>query len=298
MEWLNYHHLLYFWTVAREGTIAAAGKELRLTQPTISGQIRELERSLGEPLFMKSGRRLVLTEMGKVVFEYADEIFTLGRELHQVVRGRAPRRGARFVVGIADVLPKPIAYLLLQPAMLPSSGVAIVCHEDKPDRLLLRLSNHELDLVLADAPASSTVRVRAYSDLLGSSGLSFFAAASLASKYRQRFPKSLEGAPMLLPMLNSNIRRSLDAWFDTQHLRPAIIGEFEDSALLEVFGQQGAGIFTAPTAIEKDVKRIYRASVIGRADTVVQEFYAISVERRLKHPAVVAISEAARVFLG
>lgn len=298
MEWLNYHHLLYFWTVARAGSIARACRQLRLAQPTISGQIRALENTLGEKLFVRAGRGLALTEVGQLVYRYADEIFSLGRELTDVLKGRpSPGRPARFLVGISDALPKLIAYRVLAPALAMPETVRVVCHEARPDRLLAELSSHTLDLVLTDAPLRPAARVRAFNHLLGSCGVTLFAAPPLAARCRRNFPASLDGVPFLLPLETSTLRGSLEHWFDAQGIRPRIAGEFQDTALMETFGQAGIGVFAAPTAIEKEVRRHYRVSPIGRIDGIVERFYAISVERRLKHPAVLAISETARTEL-
>jgi len=298
MDWLNYHHLLYFWTVAREGSVMRASERLYLSQPTISAQIRALERSLGEKLFTKSGRNLVLTEIGRVVFGYAEEIFSLGRDLTDTLKGRATHRSAnrpvRFFVGVADVIPKLIAHRLLEPAFQLSEPIHVICKENKPDRLLAALAVHELDLVLTDTPISPTVSVKAFNHLLGECGVTIFGPSQSAARYRKRFPHSLDGAPFLLPADNTTVRRSLDQWFDAQGIYPLIKGEFEDSALLNVFGQTGMGLFAAPSAIEAEVQRQYGVRVIGRTEAVRERFYAISIERKLKHPAVVAISEVAR----
>ena len=268
MEWLNYHHLLYFWVVAREGSVTRAAAELRLGQPTVSAQIRTLEATLGEKLFIRVGRNLALTDAGRVAF--------------------------RFAVGIADVVPKLIAYRLLQPAFELGEPVRVVCREDKPERLLAELAVYGLDLVLADAPLAPTVRIRAFNHLLGECGLTFFGTSRLARAYRRGFPRSLAGAPLLLPTDNTALRRSLEQWFDAEGIRPLVTGEFEDSALLNVFGRAGLGIFPAPSAIEKETRQQYAVEPIGRVDAVPARFYAISVERRVKHPAVLAIVEAAR----
>ena len=297
MEWLNYHHLLYFWMVAREGSITQASKQLLLAQPTITGQIRALENTLGEKLFTRSGRSLVLTEVGRLVYRYANEIFSLGRELTDVLKGRPAGRPLRLVVGVSDVLPKLIAYRLLQPALALPEPVHIICHEDRPERLLAELATFGLDLVLTDAPVGSLVRIRAFSHLLGSCGVSFFGTSPLAARYRKNFPASLDGAPFLLPLENSTLRLSLEQWFEAQRIRPRVVGEFQDSALLKVFGEAGVGVFAAPTVTEKEVRRQYGVSVLGRTESVIERFYAISVERKLKHPAVVAISETARAKL-
>ena len=294
MDWLNYHHLLYFWTVAREGSIAKASERLRLAQPTISGQLRVLEESLGQKLFMKEGRGLALTEFGRMVYRYADEIFSIGKELTEAVKGRPPGRPMRLVVGISQVVPKLVAYRLLEPALGLAEPIRIVCREDKSERLLADLAVHDLDIVLTDAPASPAVKVRAYSHLLGECGVSVFASAELAGQLRGRFPTSLDGAPILLPSTEAAVRRGLEQWLDEQGIRPEVVGEFDDSALMKSFGQAGVGVFTAPSVIEAAVRREYGVRVIGRIDEVRERFYAVSVERRLKHPAVVAISETAR----
>ena len=297
MEWLNYHHLLYFWTVARHGGVSAASDELRLAQPTVSGQLRMLEDALGEKLFHRVGRRMVLTDMGRTVFRYADEIFTLGRELIDVVKGRPTGRPVRLVVGVADAVSKLIAYRLLQPALQLPEPVRIVCREDRPERLLAELSVHGLDLVLSDAPVGPAIKVRAFNHLLGECGVGFFAAPGLAKRLAGRFPGSLHGAPMLLPTETTALRRALDQWFDAQGIRPQVVSEFEDSALLKVFGQQGLGVFPAPSAIDAEVRRQYGVRLVGTTTAVRERFYAISVERRLKNPAVVAICDAARETL-
>ena len=294
MEWLNYHHLLYFWVVACHGSVTRAAAELRLAQPTVSTQLRTLEEVLGEKLFARTGRRLVLTDVGRLVFRYADEIFGLGRELLETVKGRPTGQPMRLTVGIADAVPKLIAYRLLRPALTGAEPVRIVCREDKPDRLLAQLAAHGLDLVLSDAPIGPTTKVRAFNHLLGECGVTFFATPALARTCRRGFPRSLGGAPMLLPTDNTALRRSLDDWFESEDIRPRVASEFEDSALLMAFGQAGMGLFPAPSAIERQVRSQYGVVVVGRLDAVCERFYAISGERRLKHPAVVAISEAAR----
>jgi LysR family transcriptional activator of nhaA len=294
MEWLNYHHLLYFWTVAREGGVTRASEHLHLAQPTISGQLKALEEALGEKLFERTGRRLVLTDVGRVVYRYADEIFSLGRELQDTLRGRPTGRPVRFTVGVADAVPKLVAYRLLQPALALPGPVHVVCREDKPDRLLAELSVHSLDLVLSDAPASPAVKVRAYSHLLGETAIAFFGTDALVSAHRKGFPCSLDGAPVLLPAEGSSLRRSLEQWFEAEGLRPRVVGEIEDSALLKVFGQAGTGLFPAPVAIEAEIRAQFGVEVAGRVDAVKERFYALSAERKLKHPAVVAIREAAR----
>jgi LysR family transcriptional activator of nhaA len=298
MEWLNYHHLLYFWVVAREGGLTPASRVLRLAHPTLSGQIRQLEESLGERLFDRSGRRLVLTDVGKVVFRYADEIFSLGREMMDVVKGRPTGRPLRLNVGIADVLPKLVARRLLDPALHLPEQVRLVCYEDRYDRLLASLALHELDVVLTDAPVPPGGNVRAYGRLLGECGITFFAAPSLRGRCSGEFPKCLQGAPFLLPTETTVLRRSLEQWFDAHEVHPDIVAEFEDSALLKVFGQDGVGVFALPSIVERQTVEQYGVEVVGRTDEVKERFYAISGERRLKNPAVAAICESARALLG
>ncbi len=294
MEWLNYHHLYYFWVVAKEGTIAAACKKLYLAQPTISAQLRVLENSLGEKLFTRVGRNLALTETGRIVYRYADEIFSLGRDLMDTVKGRPTGRPLRFNVGVADVLPKLVAYQLLEPALHLPEQIQLVCHEGSTTELLTKLAIYDLDLVLSDCPIAPDVKVRAFNHLLGECGISIFGTKALVTKYRRRFPKSLDGAPFIIPTSNSVLRRTLEHWFDSEDIRPIVFGEFEDSALLKVFGQAGVGVFAAPTVIEKEVKRQYDVRVVGRLDSVRERFYAISVEKKVKHPAVLAIADGAR----
>jgi LysR family transcriptional activator of nhaA len=297
MEWLNYHHLLYFWVVAREGSIVRASEQLTLSQSTISEQIRVLEASLGEELFARVGRNLVLTEVGHMVFRYADEIFAIGRELMDTVQGRPTNRPLRVMVGVTDVVPKLVAYRLLEPALHLEQAVKIVCREGKLDHLLAELATYDLDVVLSDAPLSPTIKVRAFNHLLGECGVTFCGAAELAAAYRDGFPRSLDGAPLLLPTDNTTLRRALDHWFEAEGLHPRVVGEFEDSALLKVFGQEGLGIFIVPTIIENEVQKQYGVEVLGRVEPIRERFYALTVNRRLRHPAVVAMSEAAQQVL-
>lgn len=294
MEFVNYHHLRYFWVVAREGGLVPAGTVLRLSHPTLSAQVHALEHHLGEKLFTKVGRKLVLTEMGRTVFRYADEIFTLGREMVDTVKGRSTGQPLRLNVGVVDVVPKVVVRQLLEPALSLSEPVRIVCYEDSYEKLLADLALHSLDIVLADAPVPTGSSIRAFNHFLGETDVSFFGTAALARSLKRGFPKSLHGAPMLLPLEHSTLRRALNQWFDKHEVKPRIVAEFADSALLKVFGADGVGIFTAPTAVEQAVRKQYGVHVLGRAEQVRERFYAVSGERRLKHPAVVAISEAAR----
>jgi len=294
MEWLNYHHLFYFWTVAREGTIAKACQALRLAPPTISEQIRSLEESFGVKLFEKEGRGLVLTETGRVAYEYAEEIFSRGQELRDVLNGRTAGRTRRFTIGIADVVPKLIAYRLILPALKLPDPTKLICREGDPDKLVAQLAIHEVDLVISDAPLDPSLRIQAFTHLLGQSGLTFFAHPRLAGRIKTRFPKCLDGLPFLMPADNTDLRRSLEHWLDVQGVLPTVVGEFEDSALAAVFSEAAVGAFVAPTATEAQVKRQYGLSVLGRARDIVASFYAISLDRWLKHPAVIAISEFAQ----
>lgn len=292
MEWLNYHHLLYFWTVARKGSIAAASEELRLAAPTISNQIRKLEDNLGEKLFQRSGRSLVLTDMGRIAMRYADEIFSLGREFADTLKDRPTGRPLRLCVGIADVLPKLIAYKLLEPAFRLNMPVRLICREDRPEHLLADLAVHDLDVVLSDSPVSPSANIRAFSHLLGECGVAFFATKNVEVGPK-RFPNCVNGARFLVPTDNSAFRRSLDEWLATHDLRPIVTGEFEDFALLRAFAEEGFGMFAAPAVIEKQLKR-YGFRRIGKTDEIQVRFYALSVERRVAHPAVAAICEEAQ----
>ena len=293
MAWMNYHHLLYFWTVATEGGISKAAKVLRLAQPTVSGQIRLFEDTLGERLFDRVGKRLVLTDVGRMTFRYADELFAIGRELQDALQGRFGGRPLRFAVGIADVVPKLVAYRLLEPALRIRERLRLICTEDRSDRLIDRLATHELDLVLSDAPVVSTGTTRLFSHPLGQSGFSFLASARQAPALRRRFPRSLHDHPFLMPAAGTNARRVLEQWFVGRDLRPQVVGEFDDSALVSVFGAAGVGAFAAPTMIETELVRQSGVKVIGRVQELRESFFAITAERRLKHPAAVAVSQAA-----
>lgn len=293
MEWLNYHHLYYFWSVAREESISRASEHLRLAPSTLSSQVAKLEEALNVKLFRRVGRNLELTEMGRIVFRYAGEIFTLGQEMLDTVKGRPVSGPLRLVVGIVDALPKLVARKLLEPAMKLPDPVRMICREGKEEQLLAELSVHGLDIVLTDSQVKPGLSVKAYSHLLGECGVSFFGTEELARKLAEKFPQSLDGAPMLLPSPLSALRGSLDRWFDSQGIRPLVIGEFDDQALLKTFGQAGDGVFAIPTVIEEEVQRQHNVRVIGRTSAVREQFYAISVERVIKHPAVAAIQKAA-----
>jgi LysR family transcriptional activator of nhaA len=294
MSNLNLKHLRYFWSVASNGSIARASEILHITPQTISGQLRELEEQMNTKLFKKSGRNLVLTDTGRIVFSYADEMFRLGNELQDVLQGRTPGAALKLTVGIAMVVPKLLAYRILEPVLTLQEPVHLVCLEAPIADLLADLSIHKLDLVLADSPISPALNIRAYNHLLGECGISFFAAKSQARKYAARFPLSLDNAPMLMPTASSALRYQLDQWFEREGIKPMIVAEFEDRALMKAFGEAQAGIFTSPTTVEEDVVAKYGVRVIGRTEDINERFYAISAERKIKHPAVSAITETAR----
>jgi LysR family transcriptional activator of nhaA len=291
---LNYNHLLYFWTVAREGSIAKASEFLHLTPQTISGQIKQLEASIGKALFRRVGRSLVLTDTGHAVMPYAEEIFSLGGELAQRVRSEDHDRPTVLNVGIVNSIPKLIAFRTLEPAMSMQAPVRMVCWGGELDSMLADLAVHRLDLVLSDRPVPSGMNVKAYSHLLGESGISFFAHKGIARQYTRDFPRSLDRAPMLLPVTTGALRRSLDDWFASHNVVPQILAEFDDSALMKAFSEAGNSLFAAPEAIADEIEHTYEARRIASADGLHERYYAISAERKLKHPAVLEITERAR----
>ena len=291
---MNYKQLHYFWAVAKTGSIVRACEQLNLTPQTISGQIGLLEKSLGVKLFRRAGRRLELTETGRLTLSYAEEIFHTGGELEAALRSHPEDRHLLFRVGVADVVPKSIAYHLLAPAMDLATPVRIICREDKLERLLAELAIQRLDLVIVDSPMSAEIDVKGYSHKLGECGISFFATTRLAAVHGKNFPQSLHGAPLLIPGENSIVRGRLMRWFGEQQIQPRIVGEFDDSALMNAFGQSGIGVFIAPTIIADEVCRQYGVEVIGQTSDVIEMFYAISVERKLHHPAVIAVTTTAR----
>ena len=294
MEWLNYHHLFYFWMTVKSGTISAAADSLHLARPTVAAQIRDLEKAFGQKLFQKQGRGLVLTEFGTQIHEFAEEIFAIGHELREFVATGHTGTRKRFVVGLPDVVPKHIAFELLKPALHMPERPRTVCYEGKLPQLLADLALHKLDVVISDAPAPSTMDFKVYNHKLGECGLSMLATASIAKKYRKGFPNSLTEAPCLLPTDHTAVRRSLDIWMEDNEIYPDIIAEFEDSALLKVFGQAGEGIFPVPTAIENIIKKQYGVHLVGRIPDVLDKFYAISAEKRVHHDATLRIVKQAR----
>ena len=294
---VNYKHLHYFWTVAREGGVARASERLHLTPQTISGQLSLLEEYLGVALFTRVGRNLELTETGRLVLSYADEIFSLGGELEDVIHQLPHSRSQLFRVGVVDVVPKSIAHRILEPALQMPEPVRMICRETNLNTLLAELAVHRLDLVLADRPIPPTVSTRCFSHKLGECAVSFFATEKLEKKLKGDFPRCLDGAPLLMPSSGNQLRSSIDQWLDKHRIHPRRIAEFDDSALMKAFGQAGAGIFIAPAAIEAEVEWQYEVTAIGRADEVKEHFYAISVERRVTHTVVSAVVEAARETL-
>ena len=294
MSNLNYKHLYYFWAVAKAGSIARASEQLHLTPQTISGQLSLFEQTQGETLFRKSGRNLALTEAGRLVLSYAEDIFALGQELEEVLHHRPTERTLQLRVGVSDAVPKIVAYKLLEPALQLSQTLRINCREGKFDILLADLAAHKLDVVISDSPMPATTKVRAYNHLLGESSVSFFATSALRQQYPADFPTCLDAAPFLFPGEDAAMRSVLQQWMDQQGLRPRIAGEFDDSALMSAFGQAGAGMFAAPSVIADMVMRQYDVNLIGSTDEIRERFFAISVQRKLTHPAVLAISHAAQ----
>jgi LysR family transcriptional regulator, transcriptional activator of nhaA len=296
MEWLNYHHLLYFWTVVRTGGIGPAARELMLSPPTVSAQIRALEQSVGRKLFRRQGRALVLTEAGHLVNRYAGEIFPLGQELLKALREESTGRPLEFAVGLTGAVPKTIAKQILEPALSLDPPVQLSCHEGTSDQLLAALGQFRLDMILADEMVHDG-GVKAFNHLLGRCGITWTAASSLASRLGRQFPDLLRDAPLLLPSEQTALRRSIDKWFLSIGIEPKIAGEFDDSALMKVFGSDGHGVVPIHRVIAPEVHRRYGLEPLGSVDEPTEQFYAISGERRLKHPAVVAITQAARATL-
>jgi LysR family transcriptional activator of nhaA len=294
----NYQHLLYFWAAAREGGINKAGAVLRLSPSTISTQVRLLEEALDVKLFQRVGRGLVLTDAGRMVYRYADEIFSLGREMLGAVRGDDMDRPLRLEVGLADVVPKLIAYRMLAPALQSREGrIMIVCREDHPDALLADLATHQLDVVVLDRRVSPSEGVRVHNHLLGESGVALFATSALAARARADFPECLDGLPFLLPTPDTRLRRDVDTWFESTGVRPEVVGEFQDSALMKVFGEAGHGIFPAPEVTRDEIERQFNVETIGTLAGVVERFYAVTAERQIHHRGVQLMTEVARTDL-
>ena len=297
MRHLNYTHLLYFWTVVREGGVAQAAAALHLTPQTVSGQIKLLEDQLQGALLERQGRRLVPTELGRITYAYAEDIFPKGLELASVLRGARTRGSRAVAIGVADAVPKLVTFRVLEPLLTGDGRFHVTCHEAPLPALMADLAAHRLDLVLATSAAPTDSPIKAFSHLLGESEIGFFATKSLAAKLRPGFPQSLTDAPLLLPTDRSANRRVLESWFERQGVTPRIVGELDDSALLKTFAQHGVGAFAAPLAIEAEILRQYDVVSFGRIAEPKARFYAISTERRIKHPAVAIITAAARTEL-
>lgn len=291
---LNYKHLHYFWVVAHEGSIAKASQKLNITPQTISGQLTLLEERIGHSLFLRVGRSLTITETGRLVLRYADDIFEMGKELSDVLRG-APEIGpSEFIVSAASALPKTIVYRIIEPALRLSQEISLTSREGPVETILADLAVHEVDMVLTDTPLTSAFSIKAYNHFLGESALTFFATADLAAKYRHNFPYSLNNAPLLLPTKQNAIRQLFDRWLSDTDILPLIKGQFDDSALMKSFGQAGIGLFFMPSIIEQEVCDTFKVEIVGQLEEVKQRFYAISAERKVRHPAVASICDTAR----
>ena len=295
MHWLNYHHLLHFWTVAREGSIRKASEVSGVTPASISVQIRQLEKSLGAQLFRKEGRGLALTETGRKVLEYANEFFPKGLELLESVRGMKADRPVELRVGVRDVMPKLMAFRLLEPVFLSGKAVRVICREGEMPDLMADLSIHRLDLVLADTPLEASSMIKGYSHLVNQSGILIVGAPALAGRYRRGFPQSLDTAPFVLPTTNCRLRRDMDKWFLEKNLAVRVVAEFADSAMLKIAGSRGLGLFAIPSVMRQEVENMYGVTVLGPMDGVEERYFAISAERKVSHPFVSAILEAAKV---
>jgi LysR family transcriptional activator of nhaA len=296
MRHINYNHLLYFWTVAREGSVTAASEKLNLTPQTISGQLKLLEETIGEPLFERSGRGLKITATGKIIEQYADEIFSLGAELTQRIKSKALGSASTLNIGIVNSIPKLISYRILQPVIELDKRFRLSCYESGLEHLLADLAVHKLDLVLSDRPIPTGLNVKAFNHSLGTSTLAFFGHPSLIRQQKiqarqQTFPAILDKAPVIMPLHTNALRRILDDWFDQNEIQPDIIAEFDDSALLKAFGQAAAGFFAAPSVIANEIEEMYSVKKIGEIESVCEHYYVISPERYLKHPAVIEITQ-------
>ena len=297
MEFLNYHHLRYFWVVAKEGGLRKAAEKMHVSQPTISAQIAALEGLVGEKLFRRGGRALALTEAGQHVLVYAEEIFSIGQDLLDSVKQRPTSRPLRLRLGVADALPKLVTYHIIKPIFSLPQPVQLSCWETKVSDMLVELTAYRLDLVLADEPASSGVTTNVFNHFLGECGVTFCAEPQLAAKLRRGFPKSLNGAPALLPMSNSGLRRSLEKWFHAIGVRPRMVGEVEDPAFVNILALKGLGFMAVPTLVAKEIVTRFGFRAIGRTDDCKQQFYAITPERKRTHPAVAAITSHAKAAL-
>lgn len=294
MRALNYKHLHYFWTIAKAGGVGKASERLHVTPQSISGQMRLLEDAIGEPLFRRAGRNLELTDTGRMVLEYAERVFAAGEELQAALRQPLGARQSDFRVGVSNVVGRSTSYKILQPALALDRPPRLICREGRLADLLAELSVHRLDLVISDRPMDASLNVRGFNHLLGESGVAFLAAPALAAQLKRGFPKSLDGAPVLLHGEESALRKRLLRWFDQHDIRPRVVAEFDDTALLKAFGKEGAGFFVAPELVSAQIEREFEVKRFGQAGEVIDQIFAISGERRLTHRAVLAISRAAR----
>lgn len=297
MDWLNYHHLRYFWTVAKEGSMKQAAAKLHVSQPSVSEQVRELEDALGEKLFRREGRGLVLTDAGRIAYGYANDIFALGQELVNAVKQRPTAKALSLHVGVADSFPKLMTNEILKPVFALPQSMHVICREGKLEDLLAQLEAHRLDIVLADEPATSATRFKAFNHPLGDSGTAFCAAKALATRLRRQFPKSLHHAPALLPSDNTALRRALEAWFRRLDIRPRVVAEFEDLALMKVMAAEGRGFIAVPSLAVEDALQHYGFQVVGVAEECRVQFHAITVERRIAHPGVAVITNQSSAAL-
>jgi LysR family transcriptional activator of nhaA len=297
MHRLNYQHLFYFWTATREGGITRASEKLGLAQPTISGQITVFEETIGSQLLKKDGRKLILTETGRTVFNYAEEIFSLGNELSNTLKGASNNRSLRLTIGIADSLPKLLVYRLIEPALKLDRPVQITCYEDKKEHLLAELSHHGIDLIFSDGPAANNLGARVHNHFIGVSNIGVFSSPNLAQRYRDDFPWSLKSAPLILPTRNTELRRSLDQWFEDKVIAPRVVAEIADSALMKTFASSGAGIIFAPVSVRNQIRNQYDLDLIGETSEINERFYAITIRRKIEHEAVKIILENAKNWL-
>jgi LysR family transcriptional regulator, transcriptional activator of nhaA len=297
MDFLNYHHLRYFWVAAKEGGLTPAAAKLRVSQPSICTQIQTLERAFGEKLLRRTPRGLALTEAGQKVFSFAEEIFSLGEDLLSTMKQRPTARPLRVHIGMVDSLPKLLSYAMLKPVFHLPQPVQVSCYEGKAPDLLAQLAIYRLDVVLGDEPAPASSNLTTFNHLLGQCGVTFFAEAKLASRLKRKFPSSLQDAPVLLPSPASALRRSLEHWFRENSIVPRLVAEFDDAALLKVAAADGLGFFALPSLVGSEAITRYGVKVIGEVPNCVQQFYAVSADRRLSHPAVLAITAQARTSL-
>ena len=293
MQNLNYKHLHYFWVVTRSGGVAKAGERLHVTPQSISGQIKLLELAIGATLWRRAGRKLELTDTGHLVFDYADRLFAVGEELMEALRERPGHGTQTFRVGVTGAVVKVVAYRLIEPVLKLPNSPRLACREGRFSELLSLLAVHQLDLVISDRPMHASMNVRGFSHRLASGGVTFLATEPLATALRTGFPQSLEQAPMLLPGGDSALRARLLDWFDRLRVRPKVVGDFDDTAVMKAFGQAGAGVFPMPTMVAAETAAQYHVMPVGQTNEVLHEVYGISTERRTTNPTVIAIREAA-----